>query len=206
MRTKIQIQLSRLSKSKVSSVGRISSSLLHVRRLVYISMMTSLLIVGAKITIGFGPVPFTLQTVCIGIAAYILGPIWGGVTTIIYLLLGAMGLPVFASGGGIGKLIGPTGGFIIGFIPMAIIIGVSKKIDSDAIQMLVGIFSIFVLYLFGTAILVNAVPTKTFGKTLAGLITTFGLKDVVSIMLAQIIAKKVKNRLGDELIVDESEQ
>ena len=206
MKVKNQIQLSKISTAKKTSVARISSSLLHVRRLVYMSIMTALIIVGAKVTIGFGPVPFTLQTICIGIAAYVLGSIWGGLTAIIYLLLGAMGLPVFASGGGIDKLIGPTGGFIIGFIPMAIIIGASKRFDSDIIQMLFGIISIVILYIFGTAILVRNVNGKSFEKTLAGMITTFGLKDVVSIILAQVVAKKVKSRLGDALIVDDGEQ
>lgn len=187
-------------------IRRISESLLHVRRLVYISIMTALLIVGARLTIQIGAVPLTLQTISVAIAAYILGPIYAGITTIIYVFLGASGMPVFAKGGGAGIIMGITGGFILGFIPMSIIIGISKRIDSDIIQVLFGMIALFVLYLCGTAGMVIVAPSKEFGKTLGGLFITFGLKDALSIVLGQVIAKRIKNRMGDALILYEREQ
>jgi len=69
-------------------------------------------------------VPVTLQTLWVYLAGVVLGPVWAGVAFVLYLLSGLIGLPVFAGGNaGIGVLLGPTGGFLVGFPLAAVTVG-----------------------------------------------------------------------------------
>jgi biotin transport system substrate-specific component len=69
-------------------------------------------------------VPITLQTLWVYLAGVVLGPLWAGVAFVLYLLAGLIGLPVFAGGNaGLGVLLGPTGGFLVGFPLAAMTIG-----------------------------------------------------------------------------------
>ena len=77
----------------------------------------------AKISVPFWPVPMTLQTGAVALIAAAYGSRLGVATVLLYLAEGAYGLPVFAGGGGLAYLAGPTGGFLIGFIPAAALIG-----------------------------------------------------------------------------------
>ncbi|MBR3053552.1 MAG: biotin transporter BioY [Firmicutes bacterium] len=89
------------------------------------AMMTALTCVLAQIAIPMpGGVPMTLQTFAVTLAGIVLGPRLGAVSMLIYVLLGAVGVPVFAGfGGGAQILAGPTGGFLISFPIMAFLIG-----------------------------------------------------------------------------------
>jgi len=104
-----------------------------LRRMVYASMFGGLTAVGAFLVIPLQPVPITLQTLFTGLAGLLLGGYTGALSQIIYVLLGVIGLPVFAGGkAGIGILFGPTGGYIIGFIVGAYVIGKITEIKRDA--------------------------------------------------------------------------
>ena len=95
-----------------------------LRMMVYASLMAALTGAGAVIAIPLGPVPVVLQNVFIMMAGLLLGARWGLASVGIYLLAGALGLPVFAGGsGGIGRFLGPTGGYLLGFVPAVLIIG-----------------------------------------------------------------------------------
>ena len=84
------------------------------------ALFISLLSISAVITFPFGPIPFTMQTMIINLIALLLSPFQAFMTILGYLLLGATGLPVFSGAtGGIGKLFGPTGGFLFGFLAAA---------------------------------------------------------------------------------------
>ncbi|MDQ1330177.1 MAG: biotin transport system substrate-specific component, partial [Thermodesulfobacteriota bacterium] len=90
----------------------------------YASLLAALTAVGAYIAIPVGPVPIVLQSLFILLAGLLLGSTWGVAGVGIYLLAGAFGLPVFAGGaGGIGRFLGPTGGYLLGFLPAVYIIG-----------------------------------------------------------------------------------
>jgi biotin transport system substrate-specific component len=84
---------------------------------------TVLITLAAKINVPTWPVPVTLQSFAVAALAAAFGWRIGVATVVAYLLEGAAGLPVFATGGGLAYLVGPTGGFLLGFIPMAYIIG-----------------------------------------------------------------------------------
>lgn len=84
---------------------------------------TLLITICAKINVPVWPVPVTLQSFAIAGIAAAFGMRIGVATVALYLLEGAFGLPVFATGGGLAYLVGPTGGFLLGFLVMAAIIG-----------------------------------------------------------------------------------
>ena len=88
------------------------------------AVMTAVTCVLAPLSIPIGPVPISLTNLTIYFTLYILGWKLSTVSYLVYVLLGMFGAPVFSGfTGGMGKLLGPTGGYIIGFVPMAIIGG-----------------------------------------------------------------------------------
>ena len=95
-----------------------------LRGRIYASMFGALTAVGAYIVIPIPPVPVTMQTFFLYLAACLLGGPLGAWSSTVYVLIGAVGLPVFAAGkGGLGVLMGPTGGYLIGFIAGAYVTG-----------------------------------------------------------------------------------
>ena len=92
----------------------------NIQKLTYIALGAALITALSQISIPIGPVPFTLQTLGVGLIASLYRPKLATSTILLYLLLGAIGLPVFAGfTGGFSALIGPTGGFLIGFLAYA---------------------------------------------------------------------------------------
>lgn len=136
-------------KSKATSKSK--AALLD---LVFVALFAAVMTVCAQIQIPFGEVPFTLQTLGVFIASSLLGWKRGTLSVIVYVLLGLAGVPVFAGfSGGIGVLFGPTGGYIIGFIFTALIVGLmteklGKKLWVEIVSMILGLA---VCYAFGTA-------------------------------------------------------
>lgn len=95
-----------------------------LRRMVYAAMFGALTAAGSFIVIPLQPLPITLQTLFTGLAGVLLGGSAGALSQIIYVLLGLIGLPVFAGGkAGMGTLFGPSGGYLLGFIAGAWLIG-----------------------------------------------------------------------------------
>ena len=95
-----------------------------LRMTVYSALFAALTAVGAYMALPIGPVPVVMQNLFVFLAGLILGGRWGLASVGIYLLAGAVGLPVFAGGtGGIGRFLGPTGGFLIGYLPAVFLIG-----------------------------------------------------------------------------------
>ena len=89
-----------------------------------IALFAALIAAGAFIAVPVGPVPLTLQNLMVLLAGLILGPFMGGAAAALFLLAGALNLPVFAGGtGGIARFAGPTGGFLIGYFLMAVTAG-----------------------------------------------------------------------------------
>jgi biotin transport system substrate-specific component len=98
----------------------------QLRLLVQAGLMAAFIAVGALIALPMPgiPVPIVLQTFFIYLTGLLLGARWGTVAVTVYLVAGACGLPVFAGGsGGVARLVGPTGGFLVGFVPGVAVIG-----------------------------------------------------------------------------------
>ena len=96
----------------------------RLQKMVLAALMAALTAAGAYMVIPIGPVPIVLQNLFVLLSGLLLGSRWAAASMGIYLLGGALGLPIFAGGsGGLAKLIGPTGGYLVGFPLAAFIIG-----------------------------------------------------------------------------------
>ena len=174
-----------------------------LRLMVYSSIMASLMAVGAYIAIPVGPVPIVLQNLFVMLAALLLGGRWGLISVCVYLLAGAVGLPVFAGGtGGLGKFVGPTGGYLIGFAIAAWLIGtISEKgrgnIFIDAVAMLIGTM---VIYAIGVCWL-KVVTDMSFAKAFSVGALPFLLGDVIKIVAAASIARALRPMIAERLMV-----
>lgn len=144
-----------------------------------------------KIPLPFTPVPITLQTVMVLLSGAMLGANYGALAMIIYLLLGAIGLPVFSGGSsGIGVLLGPTGGFLLSFPVAAFVIGKlarKEKLTSLFLAMFVGTL---IIYIFG-AIQGAIVTHLGLIAIFTGWILPFVIGDVIKLLLAAWIAKSI---------------
>ncbi len=172
-----------------------------LRLMVYSSIMAALMAVGAYIAIPVGPVPIVLQNLFVMLAALLLGGRWGFISVCVYLLAGAVGLPVFAGGtGGLGKFVGPTGGYLLGFALAAWCIGtISEKGHGnawiDVCAMLVGTI---IIYAFGVSWL-KVATGMSFAKALAAGCLPFLLGDALKIAAAVPIARALRPLLADRL-------
>ena len=110
---------------------------------VIVVLGTILLTISAKISIPFIPVPATFQSLTVAILAGAFGWRLGVATVAIYIVEGLAGLPVFANGGGAAYVFSPTFGFIVGWLPMAYVIGLFA--DRGAAQRVVPLFGVMVL-------------------------------------------------------------
>ena len=118
------------------------------------AVMAAVMAVVAPFSISIGPIPLSLCTLVIYMNAYILGWKRGTVATLVYILLGAVGMPVFNSfSGGLGVVAGPTGGYIVGYLPLALICGlaVAAAPKNRVVQFIGMILGTAVLYTLGTA-------------------------------------------------------
>ena len=130
------------------------NNITYTKNLTLIAVMTAVLciICPFALPVGFGPVPFTLSTLGINLCVGILGTKRGTISCLLYIFLGAVGLPVFSGfSGGAGKLFGPTGGYIIGYIFLCLIAGAFIDRGNKWLPALTGIICGTVCcYLFGT--------------------------------------------------------
>jgi biotin transport system substrate-specific component len=120
---------------------------------VLIALFAALIAVGAFVKIPLPtPMPITMQSAFVLLAAFVLGPVNGAASVAVYLVLGLAGLPVFIKGGGIGYIFEPTFGFLIGFVLAAVTSGVSLKFFKKRTLLaytLAGLIGIVSYYLIG---------------------------------------------------------
>ena len=131
------------------------SSLAGVHRLVWIALCAALMTVGAYAHVPLWGVPFSMQIFFALMAGMLLGPLAGAGSMALYVAAGAMGLPVFAGGkAGLAVLVGPTGGYLVGFILAAAIMGLARRGAKEAaagwLQMLImTLGALAVVYILG---------------------------------------------------------
>jgi biotin transport system substrate-specific component len=165
-----------------------------LRLTVYAALFAALTAVGAFIAIPVGPVPIVLQNLFVMLAGLLLGSRWALASVGIYLLAGACGLPVFAGGqGGIGRIVGPTGGYLLGYLPAVYVIGViSEKSGQRALwDVIAMILGSALVYACGVTWL-QALTGMPWPKTLAVGMFPFIIGDVIKIAVAVSIAKAVR--------------
>ena len=168
-----------------------------LQKLVLASLFAALTAVGAFIAIPIGPVPIVLQNLFVMLMGLMLGPRWGLAGVAAYLLAGALGLPVFAGGtGGIGRFVGPTGGYLVGYLPSVLVIGLLSRRGRppwlfDALAVLAGTL---VLYLFGVSWL-KIVTGMTWSKTLMVGMVPFLPGDIAKMAAAVMMAGALRRMI-----------
>ncbi len=171
-----------------------------------IALMSAVICVCSWITVPIGAVPFTLQTFGIFLALRFLGGKKGTVSIIVYLLLGSAGLPVFSNfGAGIGKILGPTGGYLLGFIFSGVTVILFEKFDIKMkyLRILTDTIALAGCYAIGTIWFYSF-----FGKAqgmsifavLSACVIPFILPDIVKISAAEIIALKMPDKIKDKVL------
>ena len=167
---------------------------------------TLLITICAKINVPVWPVPVTLQGFAVAALAAAFGLRIGVATVALYLLEGALGLPVFATGGGLAYLVGPTGGFLLGFLVMAAIIGyVADKgaagkpltlfaamVVADAVLLVLGFA--WLLLLSGNAGWID--QNNVVASAFAGAIQPFIIWDILKMALAALTVTGAWNILS----------
>ena len=155
--------------------------------IITVFLASLLLIASAKIKVPLYPVPMTLQPLAVLMIAMLFGRKLATLTVGLYIFKGIIGLPVFAFGGGLMYLMGPTGGFILGFFASAFVVGYladrgwGRKISLSIISMLIGMAIIYILGIFQLAFL------KGFNFALLKGFYPFLLGDFYKLLLAGII-------------------
>ena len=169
--------------------------------MVYIALFAVLIAICSWISIPT-TVPFTLQTFGVFMAIGVLGGKRGTLAVLVYVLLGAIGIPVFAGfSGGIGVLLNTTGGYIIGFLGSALIMWLFEKLSGpqgkkpvfQVISMLLGLL---VCYAFGTIWFMNVYSRANgavgLGVVLGWCVIPFIIPDLVKIALALVLSRRVR--------------
>lgn len=169
----------------------------NVNQLTFTAMMTALLCVLAPLSIPIASVPISASTFVVYLAAVLLGARYSIICICLYLLLGIIGLPVFAGwGSGIGVILGPTGGYLIGYLLIALFTGLFMRYGKEKISMIaVGmVLGTVACYALGTVWLAYQLSLDAKAAIMAGVIP-FIPGDLLKIILCLVIAIPIKKQL-----------
>lgn len=166
--------------------------------MVYIALFACLMAICSWISVP-GEVPFTLQTMGVFLAIGLLGGKRGTLAVLVYILMGAVGLPVFSGfSGGIGKLVGVTGGYIVGFLASALVMWAMEALLGRkkwvlALSMVVGLL---ICYAFGTAwfmvLYTSSKGAITLGAVLGMCVIPYIIPDAIKIAVALLLTNILK--------------
>ena len=166
--------------------------------MVYIALFACLMAICAWISIP-GQIPFTLQTMGVFLAVGLLGGKRGTIAVLVYILMGAVGLPVFSGfAGGLGKLLGMTGGYIVGFLVSALLMWAMEALFGSKkwvlpVSMVVGLIA---CYAFGTAwfmvVYTSSKGAITLGAVLGMCVIPYIIPDVIKIAVALLLTNILK--------------
>lgn len=140
-------------------------------------------------------VPVTLQTFAVALTGFVLGWKYGLASTAVYILLGLVGVPVFTGfAGGLGKIVGPTGGFIWGFLFLAAGCGIARQKINPLLRVLLPSGGLLLCHLLGT-LQYTVVADQGFLEALMLVSVPYLLKDFISVALAFVAAKALLRSL-----------
>ena len=178
---------------------RVSRSI-QTYAMVSTALMTAVTCILAPLSVPIGPVPISFTNLANYLSLYLLDWKRGTLSYFLYLLIGFAGLPVFSGfTGGVAKLAGPTGGYIVGFIPMAIIAGiVIDHCQKRWIQLLGMIVGTAICYALGTAWFCMQAG-YTVSAALAVCVFPFIPADLIKMLIAMTIGPEIRKRVGSAI-------
>lgn len=187
------------------SQGRTNAKLGELHRLCWIALMAASMAAGALFHVSIGPVPVTFQVLFVALAGLVLGPRYGVYAVALYIFAGAAGLPVFSGGrAGLGHLVGPTGGYLAGYLLLVFFSGLGKRLvatgqgedgeGKDAILSVKRLIPVAALvfaglvclYVCGTVWFVHAMNFSFMEAFLVG-VAPFILPDTIKILTAVLV-------------------
>ncbi|MUM77737.1 biotin transporter BioY [Pseudodesulfovibrio sp. F-1] len=149
-------------------------SLTDLHQLVWTALLAATIGAGAYLIVPIGPVPVSMQPLFVFLAGFALGPRRGAMAVGLYLLAGALGLPVFSGGrSGLGHLFGPTGGYLLGWLLTAWVCGMARRQDGTIPWLRgagFGLTALALLYAAGAAWLKFALSLSWHKAWLAGVV------------------------------------
>ncbi|MBP1971106.1 biotin transport system substrate-specific component [Virgibacillus natechei] len=175
-----------------------SESSYKLRMMIITALFAAIIGILAQVTIPLPLVPITGQTLALGLAATILGSKYGTISVILYVIIGAIGVPVFSHmQAGLGVVFGPTGGFIIGFAPAAFVIGYYLEKTNFTIlnAVIANVIGMLIALLFGTVWL-KFIASLTWPAAFASGFAPFIIVGLLKAFLAAWIGIVVRNRLA----------
>ena len=189
-----------MKNTKISRISWLESFILKEKSKDHFSQLTNfvtivicsfLLILSAKIKVDLYPVPMTLQPLAVLMIAMLCGRNISVAAVCLYLLQGMAGIPVFAYGGGLPYLLGPTGGFLFGFLFASILIGEladrgwGKSSFKSVLAMLIGLFVIYICGVFQLSIL------KGFDFAIINGLKPFIIGDLYKLIFAALLLPQI---------------
>jgi len=166
----------------------------QLQYMVYASLMAALTAAGAYIHVPLGPVPMVLQNLFVVLAGLLFGARWGFTSVAIYLLAGALGIPVFAGGkGGIAHFMGPTGGYLLGFAAAAFITGTiaERSNERKILEAVAAVIGFLTVYALGVPWL-KAVTGMSWEKAVVVGMLPFLPGDMIKAFLAFTLARAIR--------------
>ena len=137
-------------------------------------------------------IPLTFQTFAIALSGFFLGSKYGTEAVLIYLAVGTMGLPVFSGmTGGIGKILGVTGGFLVGFIPMSALCGIKKSHIKNLVSAFSGLMICHLFGIFGFAFVSKSDLLSAFSASSL----PYLFKDILSVAAAYAVSVLTEKRI-----------
>jgi len=160
------------------------------RVIAYSAAFIGLIALGSWISVPIGYIPFTLQTLFVIMAGIIMHR-YGAIPVLLYCILGVLGLPLFHNGmAGLGVLLGPSGGYLIGFIFAALITGLAYEQDSKLIRIGGIVIATGVIYLFGVAWLMYSLKLGFLPAITTGVLP-FIAGDAIKAAAAYLIGQRI---------------
>ncbi len=172
---------------------------MNTRKTLITALFTGLIIVGTFIKVPIPPVPLTLQTLFVLLAALLGGLHIGFISFFVYLILGTMGLPIFSTGGGIGALIGPTGGYLFGMLAATIVAGIFSDIAKTKEKKLSyfiigGFLATLAIYIIGIPWLKVSTSMDWIKSIELGLLP-FIIGDTIKLIVVVLLTSKFYDRI-----------
>ena len=159
------------------------------------ALFSALTALCAWLSLPLGSVTFTLQSFSVTLCLLLLGGKWGTVSILVYLLLGAAGLPVFSGfRGGIGMLLGPTGGFLAGFLTMALLYWLIISLFGEKCRLFALIAGQLLCYICGTTWFAFSTGSGI-PAALMLCVVPYLLPDGVKLTLSWLLAKRLRRRM-----------
>ena len=167
-----------------------------IKKMATMAMLVALVVVCSQLAVPVGNVPITAQTAAVMLIALLLSPGYAALTVLVFILAGGIGLPFFANfKGGLGVLLGPTGGYLYGFVAAAALISAISGRQFSWLRSIAGCTAgLLFVYLFGAVQLKLLLDLESYGAAFALGGIPYIYFEPIKIAVAVVAAKMLQSR------------